>query len=69
MNTPHRLGAIRESLTGLLDHPDALVRTAVRLALAEMDLADAADDPTPHHAQVARLLDAVLNPVSESEPA
>lgn len=42
------------------------IRSAVRLALDELDKADLAADPNPHLAQAARILDAVLNP--EEEP-
>lgn len=62
MHTPERLSGLRESLAILTLSDDALVRTAARLATTELDLADAAADPEPHHRQIALILDAVLNP-------
>jgi hypothetical protein len=61
-NTPSRLSELRELLGGLTGDDNALVRSAVRIAMDELDLADLAADPNPHLAQVARILDAVLNP-------
>lgn len=61
-HTPQRLDELRETLTGLAGTDNALIRSAVRIALNEMDLADLAADPAPHLAQVGRILDAVLNP-------
>jgi hypothetical protein len=61
-NTPERLEGLREILDSLQGDDNALIRTAVRLALNELDLADLTADPNPHLAQVARILDAVLEP-------
>lgn len=61
-NTPERLADLREILTGLVGHDNALIRSAVRIALTELDLADLSDNPGEHLAQVARILDAVLTP-------
>lgn len=65
-STPERLADLRELLGGLTGDDNALIRSAVRLALDELDKADLAADPNPHLAQAARILDAVLNP--EEEP-
>lgn len=62
MNTPQRTTQLRELLTQLHGSHNALIRTAVRLALTELDHADLADDPNPHYEQINRLLDAALNP-------
>ena len=67
-STPVRLDELREILSGLTDDDSGVVRTAVRLALAELDAADAAADPTPHYAQITRLIDAVLDPEDGSQP-
>ena len=61
-NTPERLANLRDMLTGLAGDENALIRSAVRLALNELDLADLADDPNEHLRQAARILDAVLHP-------
>ena len=61
-NTPERLANLRDMLTGLAGDENALIRSAVRLALNELDLADLSDDPNEHLRQAARILDAVLNP-------
>lgn len=66
--TPVRLDELREILTSLTEDDNAVVRTAVRLALAELDAADAAADPTPHYAQITRLIDAVLDPEDGTQP-
>ena len=62
MNTPARLGGLREILDELAGDENALVRSAVRLCLDELDRADLAADPGPHLEQIALILDAVLNP-------
>ena len=66
MNTQGRLDGLRELLDDLTGDENALVRSAVRLSLDELDRADLAaaggGDPGPHLEQVARILDAVLNP-------
>ena len=55
-------------LQSLAGDENALVRTAIRLALNELDLADLTDYPQPHYEQVTRLIDAVLEPTdAESE--
>ena len=56
---------LRETLQSLAGDENALVRTAIRFALNELDLADLATDPAPHYAQVTRLIDAVLDPTDE----
>ena len=66
-STPERLSELRELLQTLTGHENALVRTAIRLALDELDKADLAPDPAPHYEQVTRLIDAVLNPTSEDK--
>ena len=62
LGSPERLADLREILTGLVGHDNALIRSAVRIALTELDLADLSDNPGEHLAQVARILDAVLTP-------
>jgi hypothetical protein len=64
-STPEQLCGLRENLAVLAESEDALVRGAARFARDELDLADLADDPNPHLAQVARILDAVLRPDDE----
>lgn len=61
-STPDRRGEVRELLESLAGDENALTRSAIRIALDELDRADLAPDPTPHYAQVTRILDAVLNP-------
>lgn len=61
-NLPDRLDELRGLLASLAGDRNALVRSAVGLALDELDRADLTDDPTPHLVQVDRLIDAVLNP-------
>jgi len=65
--TPQRLDDLRGMLLSLAGDDNALVRSAVRIALNELDLADLAPDPGPHLAQVARVIDAVLNPEQETK--
>lgn len=60
-----RIGELHELLANLAGHRNALIRSAVRIAMTELDTADLADDPAPHYAQVTRILDAVLNPETE----
>lgn len=57
-----RTAVIRETLAELTNHHDALIRSATRLAMTELDHADQADDPEPHYRQAGRIIDAVLNP-------
>lgn len=64
-STPKRAAELRELLTSLAGDENALVRTAIRLSLDELDRADLASDPAPHYTQVTRLIDAVLNPTDE----
>lgn len=66
-NTPQRLDGLRDVLEGLAGHQNALIRSAVRLALNELDLADLTCYPHPHLAQAARIIDAVLNPEPETQ--
>jgi hypothetical protein len=63
--TPERLAELRDLLGGLTGHHNALIRSAVRLALNELDLADLTCYPHPHLEQATRILDAVLNPDPE----
>lgn len=66
-NTPARLTGLRELLDQLAGDQNALIRSAVRLSIDELDRADLAPDPNPHLEQVNRLLDAVLNPEDTGE--
>lgn len=63
-----RLTHLRDDLLSLQGHDNALIRTAVREAIHELDLADLADDPEPHLRQITRLLDAVIHPDNAPEP-
>lgn len=64
-NSAERLTGLREILDSLRGDDNALIRTAVRLALNELDLADLAPDPNPHLEQITRILDAILEPETE----
>lgn len=66
-STPERCDELRTILSGLTGDENALVRSAIRIAMDELDRADIADDPAPHYAQVARILDAILNPGDTDE--
>lgn len=65
--TPQRCDTIREALNSLAGSENALTRSAIRIAINELDLADLADDPTPHFEQLGKIIDAVLNPEDNSE--
>lgn len=66
-STPERCDDLRSMLQSLAGDENALVRSAIRVAMDELDRADLAADPAPHYAQVARILDAVLNPTDGDE--
>lgn len=66
-STPDRCDDLRSMLQSLAGDENALVRSAIRVAMDELDRADLAADPAPHYAQVTRILDAVLNPTDGDE--
>lgn len=67
MKAGQNLEGLRTDLLGLAGHHNALIRSAVRIAINELNLADIATDPTPHLTQVTRIIDALLNPDTNTE--
>ena len=66
-NEHPRLTQTRELIAGLVGHENAVVRTAVRVALDELDRASFADDPSEHVGNAIAVLDAALNPVDGAD--
>lgn len=66
-NEHPRLAQTRELIAGLVGHENAVIRTAVRVALDELDRASFADDPSEHVGNAIAVLDAALNPVDGAD--